>query len=73
MHNWDLSLIFILLLAVGLACTNETQVADQSTSFLALEDLKRETFTFPPELKPLAKGLEDAGINIVYGGHRWWL
>ena len=67
MHNWDLSLIFILLLAVGLACANETQVADQPTSFLALEDLKRETFTFPPELKPLAKGLEDAGINIVYG------
>jgi acetyl esterase/lipase len=67
MHNWTLSLIFILLLAVGLACTNETQVADQPTSSLALEDLKRETFTFPPELEPLAKVMEEAGINIVYG------
>ncbi len=67
MHNWNLSLIFILLLAVGLACANETQVADQPTSSLALEDLKRETFTFPPELEPLAKVMEEAGINIVYG------
>ncbi len=28
---------------------------------------KRETFTRPPELEPLAKVMEEAGINIVYG------
>jgi len=28
---------------------------------------KRETFTLPPELEPLAKVMEEAGINIVYG------
>lgn len=28
---------------------------------------KRETFTFPVQMKALGKGLEEAGINIVYG------
>jgi acetyl esterase/lipase len=28
---------------------------------------KRETFTLPVQLKALGKGLEEAGINIVYG------
>ena len=28
---------------------------------------ERTTFTFPPQMEGLAKGLEEAGINIVYG------
>ena len=28
---------------------------------------RRETFTLPAEMKALGKGLEEAGINIVYG------
>ncbi len=28
---------------------------------------KRTTFTFPPQMEALAKGLEEAGVHIVYG------
>jgi acetyl esterase/lipase len=28
---------------------------------------KRTTFTFPPQMEGLAKGLEEAGVHIVYG------
>jgi len=28
---------------------------------------ERKTFTLPPQMKPLAKGLEEAGIRIIYG------
>ena len=28
---------------------------------------KRNTFTFPTQIEPLARGLEEAGFNIVYG------
>jgi len=35
---------------------------------VSAQDLpKRESFTLPPQMKPLAKGLEEAGINIIYG------
>ncbi len=61
MQKWNLNLIIILLLAFGLACANEPQVADQT-----LQDF-RETYTFPPEMEPLAKGLEEVGFDIVYG------
>ncbi len=38
------------------------------TGVVSAQDLpKRETFTLPPQMKPLAKGLEEAGINIIYG------
>lgn len=29
--------------------------------------LERTTYTLPPQMKPMAKVLEDAGVNIVYG------
>jgi len=28
---------------------------------------KRTTFTFPPQMEGLAKGLEEAGVQIIYG------
>ena len=38
------------------------------TGVVSAQDLpKRESFTLPPQMKPLAKGLEEAGINIIYG------
>ena len=42
MQKWSLSLIFILLLAFGLACANEPQVVDQtSTSSLSAEQVEQ--------------------------------
>jgi acetyl esterase/lipase len=39
-----------------------------ATSMASAQDLpKRETFTFPTQLEQLTKGLQEAGINIVYG------
>ena len=49
---------------LGLLLVLATSVATQGQD----ETLpKRKTFTFPPQLKGLVKGLEEAGINIVYG------
>jgi acetyl esterase/lipase len=39
-----------------------------AASTASAQDLpNRETYTFPPEFEPLAKVMEEAGFNIVYG------
>ncbi len=38
------------------------------TGVVSAQDLpKRQTFTLPAQMKPLAKGLEKAGVKIIYG------
>ena len=38
------------------------------TGVVSAQDLpKREVFTLPPQMEPVAKGLEEAGIKISYG------
>ncbi len=38
------------------------------TGVVSAKDLpKRQTFTLPAQMKPLAKGLEKAGVKIIYG------
>ncbi len=40
------------------------------TGVVSAQDLpKRETFTLPVQMKALAKGLEEAGIKIIYGAN----
>ena len=61
MNRTKLALIGSLF--VGLAV-----VAMSATTQAQAETLpKRETFTFPAQLKGLTKGLVEAGINVVYG------
>ena len=54
-------MISIVLFIAGCTTSETTKVSTD----VGIE--KRETFTFPPELEPLAKVMEEAGINIVYG------
>jgi acetyl esterase/lipase len=49
-----------LLLVVAISATAQGQ--DETLP-------KRETFTFPAQMKGLAKGLEEAGIKIIYGAN----
>ena len=45
----------------------QTAISPENQQILDIVNFKRETFTLPPVVEPIAKVMEEAGINIVYG------
>lgn len=56
-----------LLLSILLATVSVSTVSMATQANIEKPFLERTTFTLPPQMKELAKVLEDAGVNIVYG------
>ncbi len=58
-----------LLLIIGIAtcgCQSASSSRQSSVEYLLLE---RKVFTLPVQMKALAKGLEQAGVRIIYGAN----